>query len=81
MGADIYRAKYKYVFGPITQEHLELIEDNIYCSDDGTYELCREKYEELKQKFNKNTDLKDLFRAFDKEISKGKGHFSFRVFV
>lgn len=81
MGADIYSAKYKYVFGPINQEHLEFIEDNIYCSDDGTYELSHEKYAELKQKFSKNTDLKDLFRAFDKETNKGEGHFSFRVFV
>lgn len=81
MGADIYRAKYKYVFGPITQEQFEFIEDNIYRSDDGTYELSHEKYKELKQKFRNSNDLKDLLRAFDRETSKGKGHFSFRVFV
>jgi len=81
MGADIYRAKYKYVFGPISQEQFEFIEDNIYCSDDGTYELSHEKYKELKQKFSNSHDLKDLFHAFDKEIRKGNGHFSFRVFV
>ena len=81
MGADIYRAKYKYVFGPITEEQFEFIEDNIYCSDDGTYELSHEKYKELKQKFSNSSGLKELFRAFDEEISRGKGHFSFRVFV
>jgi len=81
MGADIYRAKYKYVFGPITEEQFEFIEDNIYRSDDCTYELSYEKYNELIQKFSNSHDLKDLFHAFDKEIRKGNGHFSFRVFV
>lgn len=51
MGAYIYRAKYEYVFG-IPQELFEFIEDNIYCSDDRTYELSIEKYREFKQKFN-----------------------------
>lgn len=81
MGSDIYKANYKYVFGPITQEQLKFIEDNIYCSDDGTYELNRNRYMELKQKFSMNNDLKDLLSAFVKELRKGNGHFSFRVFV
>lgn len=81
MGADIYRAKYKYVFGPISQEQFEFIEDNIYRSDDGTYELSKEDHERLKQIYNDRAELKTLFNSFNREIEKGKGHFSFRVFI
>ena len=81
MGTDIYRAKYKYVFGPITREQFEFIEDNIYCSDDGTYELSKEDHERLKQIYNDRAELKPLFNSFKGEIEKGKGHFSFRVFI
>lgn len=86
MGADIYRAKYEYVLGPITQEQFDFIEDIIYRSDDGTYELSSEHFKELKQNIGEyeelyKVELKSLFEAFNKEIKKGKGHFSFRVFV
>jgi len=40
-----------------------------------------EKYKNLKKKFSNSSRLKELFRAFDEKISRGKGHFSFRVFV
>lgn len=81
MGADIYRAKYEYVFGPINKEQFEFIDDNIYCSDDGTYELDLEKYKELKHKFSRHGDLKKLLSIFGHEIDKSDGHFSFRVFI
>jgi hypothetical protein len=86
MGTDIYKAKYKFVFGPITGEQLDFINDIIYRSDDGTYELNGEHYLELKQKIGEleklyKTDLKPLFRTFEKETRNGKGHLSFRVFA
>lgn len=86
MGADIYRAKYEYVFGHITEEQFNFINDIIYRSDDGTYELSREHFKELNQNIGEleklyKVELKSLFEAFDKEIKKGKGHFSFRVFA
>ena len=80
MGAGIYRAKYEFVSGSLSQEQFEFIENNIYCSDDGTYELGNEKYRELKKRFNKRTELNELFATFEKEIKKGNSHFSFRVF-
>jgi len=86
MGADIYRVKYDFVLGSLAQEQLDFIDDIIYRSDDGTYELGADHFEELKQRKTEfeelyKTDLKSLFQAFGKEIKKGKGHFSFRVFV
>ena len=57
------------------------IDDNIYCSDDGTYELGSKEYRQLKKKLTKRVGLKELFDTFEKEIKKGKGHFSFRVFA
>jgi hypothetical protein len=81
MGADIYGVKYRFVFGAITQGQFDFIEKNIYCSDDGTYELSAEKYGELERKFKEHDDLKDLLRAFSREIKRGRGHFSFRVFA
>lgn len=81
MSVDIYRAKYEYVFGGLSQEQFEFIEDNIYCSDDRTFELSREDHERLKQVYSDRAELKPLFNSFDREIEKGKGHFSFRVFI
>jgi len=77
---DIYKARYEYVFGPISLEQYDFIENNIYCSDDGTYELSNDKYSDLKRKFGERDELKNLFDVFEREIKKGKGHFSFRVF-
>jgi hypothetical protein len=81
MAADIYRAHYEFVFGSLTQEQFEFIEDNVYCSDDGTYELSKENQEKLKHLYRDRPDLTVLFNSFDKEIEKGKGHFSFRIFI
>ena len=85
MGADIYKARYKYVFGPINRPQFNFIDDNLYRSDDGTYELSGEDYLELRQKIGEleklyGTDLKPLFRIFEKETKNGKSHMSFRVF-
>lgn len=86
MGADIYKAKYKYVFGPITLDQFYFIDNNIDRSDDGTYGLSWERYQELKQKMGEfekqhETELRPLFSMFSREIRKEKGHFSFRIFV
>ena len=81
MRADIYKVKYKYVFGPITLEHIDFIEGNIYCSDGGTYELNAEQFVELKQKFGSKEEFRKLLTVLNREIKKGQGHFSFRVFV
>lgn len=86
MGADIYKAKYKFIFGSITQEQFDFINDHIYRSDDGTYELSDEVYRELRQKIGEleklyETELQPLFRTFAKEIRREKGHLTFRVFV
>ena len=86
MAADIYKAKYKFVFGSITSEQFDFIEDTIYRSDDGTYELSGEHYLELRQKIEEleksyKTELKSLFQTFKKETRNGKGHLSFRIFV
>jgi hypothetical protein len=86
MGADIYKARYKFVFGPITGEQFDFINDIIYRSDDGTYELNGEHYLEFRQKIGEleklyKTDLRPLFRMFEKETKNGKGHLSFRVFA
>jgi hypothetical protein len=85
MGADIYRTKYNFVLGSLSQEQIYFIDDTIYRSDDGTYELSNEDFREMKQRkveFEKlyKTDLQPLCHAFGKEIKRGKGHFSFRVF-
>jgi hypothetical protein len=86
MGAEIWKARYKFVFGPITQRQFHFIDDNVYRSDDGTYELSGEVYRGLRQKMGEleklyGPEFKSLFRAFGKEIRKGKGHLSFRIFV
>lgn len=86
MAADIYKAKYEFVLGPITQEQSDFIDDNVYRSDDGTYELSAEDYKELRRRtteFEKEyrAELKSLFRTFGKEIRREKGHLSFRVFA
>lgn len=86
MGVDIYRASYRFVLGSLAQEELDFIDDIIYRSDDGTYELSNEDFREMKQRkaeFEKlyKTNLEPLFHAFGKEIKKGRGHFSFRIFL
>lgn len=86
MGADLYRAKYDFVLSSLTKEQMNFIDDIIYLSDDGTYGLSNEDFQEIKKKKVKyeklyKADLKLLFHAFDSEIKKGGGHFSFRVFV
>jgi uncharacterized protein YdcH (DUF465 family) len=85
MGADIYRTKYDFVLGSLSQEQIDFIDDIIYRSDDGTYELSNEDFREMKKRkveFEKlyKAKLAPLFDAFSKEIKKGRGHFSFRVF-
>jgi uncharacterized protein YdcH (DUF465 family) len=64
---------------------MNFIDDTIYRSDDGTYELSNEDFRDLqKQKIELEktykTEFTKLFQAFEKEIRKGRGHFSFRVF-
>jgi hypothetical protein len=86
MGADLYRAKYDFVLSSLTKDQMNFIDDMVYRSDDGTYELSADNFLELKQRKEElektyKTDLKRLFHAFKREINIGKGHFSFRVFV
>lgn len=85
MGVDIYRVKYNFVYGALTQEQMNFIDGIIYHSDDGTYELSNEDFQELKKgkiKYEKlyKTSLTELLLKFSDEIEKGKGHLSFRVF-
>jgi hypothetical protein len=85
MSVDLYRVKYNFVYGSLTQEQVNFIDSIIYRSDDGTYELSDGNFQELKRKKSKyeklyKADLAELFRKFGDEIEKGKGHFSFRVF-
>lgn len=85
MGVDLYRVKYNFVYGSLTQEQVSFIDSIIYRSDDGTYELSNGDFQELKRKRSRyenlyKADLTELFRKFSDEIEKGKGHFSFRVF-
>jgi len=66
MGADIYKAKYEFLFGSINQEQFDFIDDIIYCSDDGTYELSGKHYLELSGKMEElekryKTELKSIF--------------------
>jgi|GEM_PF-1428566 len=86
MGAEIWKARYRFVFGPVAQGQFRFIDDNVYRSDDGTYELSSEDYRGLRQKMEEleklyGAELKPLFQVFGKEIRKGKGHLSFRIFV
>ena len=85
MGVDLYRVKYNFVYGALTQEQVNFIDSIIYRSDDGTYELSNGDFQELKRKRSRyeklyKADLTELFGKFSDEIDKGKGHFSFRVF-
>lgn len=85
MGVDLYRVKYNFVYGSLTQEQVNFIDGVIYRSDDGTCELGNGDFQELKRKRSRyeklyKADLAELFRKFGDEIEKGKGHFSFRVF-
>ena len=76
---DMCRVKY-YLVSRLSEKQVDFIVDNIYCSTDGTYEIDRDNYRELRDKHTGNESLRDLFRTLGKEISKGKGHFSFRIF-
>jgi len=85
MSAEIWRAKYNLVLSALTQEQLSFIDNIIYRSDDGTYELSADDFKDLKDKKGElektyKTEFTKLFQAFEKEIKKGHGHFSFRVF-
>jgi hypothetical protein len=85
MGVDIYRVKYNFVYGALTQEQMNFIDGIIYHSDDGTYELSNVDFQGLKKgkiKYEKlyKTSLTELLLKFSDEIEKGRGHFSFRVF-
>ena len=85
MGTDIYKVSYDFVFGGLSQEEIYFIEGNVYCSDDGTYELSKEDFEKLKTKivqFEKKykTELKPMFETFEEEIKKSEfSHLSFRL--
>jgi len=85
MGTDIYKVSYEFVFGGLSQEEIYFIEENVYCSDDGTYELSEEDFGKLKAriaKFEKKykTELKSMFKKFKEEIKKSESsHLSFRL--
>jgi hypothetical protein len=86
MVANIYRVNYEFIFGPITSEQFDFLEDIIYRSDDGIYELSGEHYLEIKQKIREletlyKTDLEQLFKIFEIETRNGKRNLSFKVFV
>lgn len=86
MGPGIYKINYEFIFGSITNEQFDFLEDIIYRSYDGIYELSGEHYLEIKQKIGEletlyKTDLKQLFQTFDNETRNGKLNLSFRVFV
>ena len=86
MSADLCRVKYDFILGSLTHGQMDFIEDIIYRSDDGTYELSNEEFREMKQRkseFEKlyKINLEPIFQAFAKEIKRGKGDFSFRMFA
>ena len=85
MGADIYKAKYEFLLGSISQEQFDFIDDVIYRSDDGTYELSGEHYLELtgkKEELEKQykTGLNSILQVFKEETKNGKNHLTFRIF-
>ena len=48
MGVDIYRVKYNFVYGSLDQKEIDFMDNEIYRSDDGTYELSCEDFNNLK---------------------------------
>jgi len=57
MGADIYRTKYNFVLGSLSQEQVYSIDDTIYRLDDGTYELSNEDFREMMSLFYRSLNL------------------------
>ena len=78
MGGDICRARYNFVLGLLRQKEIIFKDNEIYKSDDGTYELSCEDFNNLKMKkgqIEKRYKAKHalLFDAFSKEVKKGTG--------
>lgn len=83
MGTDIYKANYKFIFGHISEDELEFIEQYLDESDDNSFYV-----EELALvEAIKTAELDgvkiptELIKALRKQIAKEKfGGFSFRLF-
>ena len=81
MGQDIYRLSYHNVFGHLTTEELEFIEEFIPQSDDGSYYVSEDGLDEVlaDAKEEKTAIPKQLITALKKELKKN-GEFSFAIF-
>lgn len=80
MGVGIWKTKYRQIYGSLSLEEFDFIDNNIPISDDGTYELTKDYLAEIKEKYSGREELKGLFKALDKYVRSGKGCLSFRIF-
>lgn len=83
MGTDVYKVKYKFVFGHISDNELEFIEQYLEESDDNSFYVEEVALVEAV----KTAELDgvkiptELIKALRKQIAKEKwGGFSFRLF-
>lgn len=80
MGVGIWKTRYKQLYDSLSEEEFNFIEENIPCSDDGTYELPREYFSGLKEKFGHRKELNGLFSSLESYFKSGGRSLSFRIF-
>jgi len=80
MGIGIWKTKYSQLYDTLSQDEFDFIERNIPCSDDGTYELSKEYFSEINDRYSEKKELSKLIVTLDKYFKSGKSHLSFRIF-
>jgi hypothetical protein len=80
MGIGIWKTKYSQLYDSLSQEEFGFIEANVRCSDDGTYELARDYFSELKERFGHRKELSGLFSSLERYFKSGGRSLSFRIF-
>lgn len=79
MSTDLWRVKYSFVLGNITDEEFNFIEQYIGFFDDDAYHLTDEDLPTLKKLADGKPQFERLMETFEKEVKKGKGYFGFKI--
>lgn len=79
MSTDMWKVRYSFVLGNITDEEFNFIDQYIGFGDDDAYHLNNDDLPILKEKAADNTALDRLIKTLEKEVKRGKGYFGFKI--
>ena len=79
MSTDMWKVRYSFVLGNITDEEFNFIEQYIGFGDDDSYHLMKDNLPNLKKLADGKPELDRLVKTLEKEVKRGKGYFGFKI--